>query len=466
MVQQSSVQDLALLGIERKSPRPVPELITDQDNGSPLITDEAGTAPEDRRFRPDIEGMRALAILLVVFYHAGVPGLSGGFVGVDVFFVISGFVITGLMLREHAVTKRTRLQAFYGRRARRILPAASLVIIVTVLGSYKWLGFLTGNATATVAKSASLFYANFHFIATGTNYLASQQPPSALQNYWSLSVEEQFYIVYPSLFLFAALIWPTRSMRAKMTILLVVGLGTSLIWSIQQTSANTVAAYFSPFTRAWELALGGLVAVASSKLIKFPRLVAATATWIGLTGVLVAAFLFNSSTKYPGVAVMLPVIGTALVIAGGTAQPRIGTETILRTPPFQWLGRLSYSLYLWHWPILIIATQHVGHALPVQENLLLVLLALGLSVGSYYLIENPIRHWKYLWRSADRSITLGVILIAVTLLFVTIEIANHSGTIATADGSNETSPASIVESGATRDILRSIAASSTIRSNS
>ena len=182
-MQQSSFEELAFLGRQEELPREIPDVVAPEDDRFLPSGDEAGTAPGDRKFRPDVEGLRAVAILLVVLYHAAVPGLTGRFVGVDVFFVISGFVITGLLLREHASSGKTRLGAFYGRRSRRILPAATLVIVITVLASYKWLGFITGNATATVAKTAALFYANFHFIATGTNYLAAQQPPSALQKF-------------------------------------------------------------------------------------------------------------------------------------------------------------------------------------------------------------------------------------------------------------------------------------------
>ena len=363
--------------------------------------------------------------MLVVLFHAGVPHITGGFVGVDVFFVLSGFVITGLLLREHASSGKTRLLAFYGRRSRRILPAATLVIIVTVLASYHWLGFLVGDDTARVGRTASLFYANFHFISTQTNYLASQAPPSALQNFWSLSVEEQFYVLYPTLFILAAVTWRRVAIRPKLTILLVCSIVASFAWSIHQTSANSVAAFFSPFTRAWELALGALIAVASLQLARIPRGPAAVMTWAGLGGILVAAFTYNSATPYPGVAVALPVVSTALIVAGGMARPTMGSEAILRLPPFQWMGKLSYSLYLWHWPILIIAAQHVGHPLSVEDNLLWVLFALALSVGSYFLVENPIRHWNFLVRSGGRSVSLGALLIAVSLAVATFEIASH-----------------------------------------
>ncbi len=351
--------------------------------------------------------------------------MTGGFVGVDVFFVISGFVITGLLLREHAAAGRNRLLAFYGRRCRRILPAASVVIVCAVLASYHWLGFLTGDETARTGRSASLFYSNFHFIAVGTNYLASQAPPSVLQNYWSLSVEEQFYLLYPTLFLFAALTWRKVDVRSKLAVLLAAGISASLAWSIHQTSVNGVAAYFSPFTRAWELALGALVAVGSLQLAKLPRFIALAMTWSGLVGILVAAFVFNSTTSYPGSAVALPVLSAALVIAGGMARPTLGAESLLRSPPLQWIGRLSYSLYLWHWPILIIAAQHVGHGLSVEENLLWLLVALALSIGSYFIIENPIRHWIFLSRSAGRSLALGAALVCGTLGIIAFEIATH-----------------------------------------
>ncbi len=461
-MEQSSVHELAFLG-RQVPPRQVPELPSVDDSRFLDSGDEAGTAPSDRKFRPDVEGLRAIAILLVVLYHAGFPGLTGGYVGVDVFFVISGFVITGLLLREQAAAGRTRLATFYGRRSRRILPAATLVIIVTVLASYRWLGFITGNATASVARDASLFYANFHFISTGTNYLASQQPPSALQNYWSLSVEEQFYLVYPTLFLFAAVTWRHVSMRLKLTILLGSGVFVSYLWSLHQSSANDVAAYFSPFTRAWELALGALVAVGSLQLAKLPRSVASLMTWTGLGCIVIAAFVFSGSTRYPGSAVTLPVVATALVIAGGMARPRFGAETVLRFPPFQWLGRLSYSLYLWHWPILIIAAQHVGRPLSFEDNLMLLLLATMISILSYLMIENPIRHWSFLFRHSSRSITLGILLICLSLAVATLEIVGHSGTPSTGPTTSTTSTTAVAaattgpQPAAVSSVLESIA---------
>ena len=268
--------------------------------------DEAGTAPGDRRFRPDVEGLRAVAVILVVLYHAGFPSLTGGFVGVDVFFVISGFVITGLLLRERASTSKTSILAFYGRRCRRILPAATLVIIVTVVASYVVLGVVFGNPTAIDARWTAVFLANFHFASIGTDYLNANQPPSPLLNFWSLAVEEQFYLVYPTIFLVVAGLRTRLSLRARLIAVLVPIIVGSLVWSVVQTHANPTAAYYSPLTRAWELALGALIACGTPWLMRLRPTIAAGMTWIGLAAIGVAAFAYSGSTPYPGILVAVP----------------------------------------------------------------------------------------------------------------------------------------------------------------
>ena len=333
-------------------------------------TDEAGTAPEDRRFRPDVQGLRAVAVVLVVLFHAHVPTLTGGYVGVDVFFVISGFVITGVLLRERASTGSNSIVAFYGRRARRIIPAATLVIITAVIASYVVLGPLSGGQTAGDARWASVFLINVHFSHEGTNYLSSLLPPSVLQNYWSLAVEEQFYLVYPAVFVVVAGLWRQRSLRCRLGLMLAIALAGSLAESVVMTSNDPNTAYFSTVPRIWELALGGLVAVGTVGLRRVPMPLASTASWLGLGLILVAAFVFTPATSYPGSAVILPVVGAALVIAGGVAEPDYGVEVLLRLRPFQWLGLISYSLYLWHWPILTMAAERRGgDSLPVTQSL-------------------------------------------------------------------------------------------------
>jgi peptidoglycan/LPS O-acetylase OafA/YrhL len=388
--------------------------------------DEAGTAPEDRRFRPDVQGLRAVAVVLVVLFHAHVPGLSGGYVGVDVFFVISGFVITGVLLRERASTGSTSILTFYGRRVRRIIPAATLVIVAAVIASYVLLGPLSGNQTAADARWASVFLINFHFASTGTNYLAAQLPPSVLQNYWSLAVEEQFYLVYPAMVFVVASLSRVLTLRRRLGLVLGVAVTVSFAVSIIQTHSNPTAAYFSPLPRVWELALGGLVAVGTVNLRRLPPLVGALLSWLGLGAILLAAFAFSSTTAYPGCAVALPVIGTALVIAGGVATPAYGVEMLLRLPPFQWVGLISYSLYLWHWPVLTIAAQRSRTGgLSVGASMWCVLVSVALAMVTYLLLESPIRHNRFLTTKRWASLVLGGCLIASSLSVARVEIHLH-----------------------------------------
>ena len=389
--------------------------------------DEAGTAPQDRRFRPDVEGLRAVAVLLVVLYHADVARVTGGYVGVDVFFVISGFVITGVLLRERDATGRTSIASFYARRVRRILPAATLVILVVVVSCYTLLGPVSGDLVADDGRWAAVFLSNFHFEAIGTNYFTAKLPPSPLQNFWSLSVEEQFYLVYPTLFLVVARVKGRLSLQTKMAICLVVVIGASYWISVVQTATQPTSAYFSPFTRAWELALGALVAVGTPVLKRLPALSATLLTWSGLAAIVVAAFTFTAQTAYPGALVAIPVVGAALVIAGGVVAPRVGAERLLGLGPFQWFGRRSYSLYLWHWPILIIAADEAGRAiLPIGESLALVLLAIVISMASYSFIENPVRHRRF-----PTGITVGAgittVVATVVILSLMIEVQTRSG---------------------------------------
>ena len=372
----------------------------------PDARDEPGTAPGDRRFRPDIEGLRAVAVLLVVLYHAGFGGLSGGYVGVDVFFVISGFVITGVLLRERESSSSTSLLRFYARRSRRIIPAATLVIVVTVIATYAALGVVTGDQTAIDARWTAVFLANFHFASLGTNYLTAQQPPSPLLNFWSLAVEEQFYLVYPALFLLIAGLRTRWSLQARLAVGLIVVIATSFAVSVLQTASSPTVAYYSPFTRAWELALGALVAVGTTWLRRVPTAAGSVMTWVGLAAIAFGAIAFDSHTAYPGSLVAIPVVGACLVIAGGVNTPRWAAESLLGLAPFRWLGRLSYSLYLWHWPILILAAEAAGRtSLPFHQNIVWLAVALAASVISFGLVENPIRH---LGASPKKSVVMGL----------------------------------------------------------
>jgi peptidoglycan/LPS O-acetylase OafA/YrhL len=370
--------------------------------------------------------LRAIAVTLVLLFHANVPGMGGGYVGVDVFFVISGFVITGVLLRERASTAKTSIPRFYARRVRRIIPAATLVIVVAVVASYVVLGPLSGSQTAGDARWASFFLINVHFASTGTNYLASQLPPSVLQNYWSLAVEEQFYLVYPTIFLVVAALSIRVSLRRRLAVVLGAAMVVSFAISVVQTSSNQTAAYFSTFPRVWELAIGGLVAVSTTGLRRLPAPVAAALSWGGLALIILAAVTFSSSTAYPGSAVALPVLGAAFVIAGGVAKPNYGAELVLGLRPCQWVGLISYSLYLWHWPVLTIAAEHsASGTLSVHDALGWELVSVVLAVLTYRLVENPIRHNRSLISRRWASLALGGCLIVSSFAVATIELHAH-----------------------------------------
>ena len=244
------------------------------DSGTQLLLpsgDEAGTAPEDRAFRPDVQGMRAVAVLLVVFSHVGIPGMVDGIIGVDVFFVISGFVITGLLLRERATTGHTGIVAFYGRRARRIIPMATLVIIVVVVVDRIIDGAVLGNAVAVNGRWDAMFQGNTFSLEVLLHdvYTGPPSPPQlgGLAVYWSLAVEEQFYLVFPALFVLVAM-WPGRwSVRSRLATLLAFVIACSFAYAF---SLNPVDAYLSTIARAWELAVGGLLAVSTIWLKRLP----------------------------------------------------------------------------------------------------------------------------------------------------------------------------------------------------
>ena len=361
-----------------------------------------------------------MAVALVVLFHAGVPGVRGGYVGVDVFFVISGFVITGLLLRERAASGRTSVVQFYARRCRRILPAATVVIVATVILGHLLLGPVSGSSVAGDGRWAALFLANFHFMAIGTNYFSTQALPSPLQHYWSLAVEEQFYLVYPTVLIVIAGAGRRARLRARLTGVLAVVTTLSFALSVVQTSSNQTVAYFSPFTRAWELALGALIALATPRIARLPSAVASCVGWLGLAAIVVSAMVFTNHSAYPGSLVALPVLGAGLVIAAGTARPRRGVETLLGRASFRWLGQRSYSLYLWHWPVLVLAAERTGKvALPVADNLLLIGVAIVLAAASYSFVENPIRRARL---TPGRSILGGASLVltavVVSMLFL------------------------------------------------
>jgi len=347
--------------------------------------------------------MRAIAVALVVLNHAGVPGLGGGYVGVDVFFVISGFLITGLLLHEAERTGGVSIRKFYMRRARRILPAAMLTLVATDIAACVLLNFVRAKDALNASVWTAFFAANVHFAHVATNYFDRAQPPSPFLHYWSLAVEEQFYLVWPALIAVILLVGRRLRRSPHTTLALVAAAITiaSLVWSIHDTTADPYGAYFSPFVRAWELGLGALLAFGTGRLARIPSAIRAAAGWAGCGLIAYAAVAFSTSTAFPGYAALVPTVGAALLIVAGVASlPAWAPSGLISTPPFTWLGDRSYALYLWHWPILIIAAQHAGHTLSLEKNLMLIALAVAISGLSYALVENPLRHRRWTGRTA------------------------------------------------------------------
>jgi peptidoglycan/LPS O-acetylase OafA/YrhL len=372
---------------------------------------------EGSRFRADVEGLRAVAVLAVVAYHAGLGWVGGGFVGVDVFYVVSGFLITGLLWEELRDTGRLRFAAFYARRARRLLPASALVLVVTVVASSAWLSPLRARVVTGDAAAAALYVANYRFAAQGTDYLA-ERFASPIQHYWSLGVEEQFYLLWPLLLLgvFLAgrrLRWTSPALVA--TVLALAGAG-SFALSLRLTSVSEPWAFFSLSTRAWELAAGGVVALSVPRLRRLPGVAAAALGWLGLGEIVWSTVRLNASTPFPGTAALLPVGGTVAVIAAGCAAPRLGPSLLLGTRLMRLGGRLSYSWYLWHWPLLILAPAMVGHALGLPWNLGLAAASGLLALATVKLVEDPVRFSARLRTRPGRSLALGAGLTAVAVV--------------------------------------------------
>ncbi|MDQ3885833.1 MAG: acyltransferase, partial [Actinomycetota bacterium] len=398
-------------------------------------------------FRPDIEGLRAVAVLVVVLYHAAIPGLPGGFVGVDVFFVVSGFLITGLLLRDIVTTGTVRLARFYGARARRLLPAGITVLVAVAVASAWWLPPLQARSVLHDALASAAYAGNYRFAIRGTDYLAADAPPSPFQHYWSLGVEEQFYLLWPALLITAA--WIARSAAAFLRrpahrrpspgppvapiLLVVIGVAVvSFAISLRWTYTAPPWAFFSLPSRAWELAVGGLVALSVPVWHRLPSLLAAVAGWAGLALILVGCLRLGSSTPYPGAAALLPVLGTALVITAGCTQARGGVGTALSLRPLRQVGRYSYCWYLWHWPVLVLGPVVAGHALGLEARFTAVAVSAGLAVVTTHAVEDPVRFAAPLRRSPARSLLVGggttaVAVAASLLVLVAVPVPAGSG---------------------------------------
>lgn len=373
-----------------------------------------GTSLERSGFRLDIQGMRAIAVLLVLLYHAGVPGVRGGYIGVDVFFVISGFLITTHIVKL-LDQDNLHLRTFWSRRIRRLLPASwSVAAITAVLGVLLFPPIVIPRMLNT-ASATFAYVPNILFAVEGTDYLANKEP-SVFQHYWSLGVEEQFYLIWPILLLIAfRLLKGNHKGLLAFTALLTL---TSFLLGWKVTYWHQSWAFFLLPTRAWELGIGAVLAIG---LMVYPRLQRAGAwkawaAWGGLAAVVASAAAFNDATPFPGWEAAIPSLGAFLMVLGGTGSTRGGATLLLATRPLVFLGKISYSVYLVHWPLIVIPQTAIGWENPLALPVKLGLAALALPLGwlSWRFIEEPFRSPKR-WGAGTRRTLLTAVVGAAAL---------------------------------------------------
>jgi peptidoglycan/LPS O-acetylase OafA/YrhL len=368
------------------------------------VTTESKKPDQQSGFRPDVEGLRAVAILLVILYHAHVPGFGGGYIGVDVFFALSGYLITGILAREFRERGRIDFWRFYARRVRRLLPAASLLVLFVLLAGRTLYapGELWPLATQGVATS--LYLSNVPFIVTATDYLAAGQEHSALLHMWSLAVEEQFYLLWP-----AAVAWALhlRARRGRLGLWPLVALAaTSFVLSSWWTRTAPIWAFFAMPARVWEFALGAFaVLIPTSALEAGPR--GRFIGWLALAAIVAGAMLFGTTTPFPGVAALIPVLGVACLVRATATAPDLGVGRWLGLASMQTIGRLSYSWYLWHWPLLVFA-RHRGWIVGAWGGVAVSAFALLLAQLTFVTLESPVRRSRVLTSRPAMAVGIGL----------------------------------------------------------
>lgn len=357
--------------------------------------------------RADLQGLRAVAVALVVLFHLRPELVPGGFIGVDVFFAISGFLITAHLLREVEGSGSVRLGRFWARRARRLLPAALTVLLATLIAC--WVLAPVGDLPRFLRETAwsALYIENWALAGSSVDYLAAEASPSPMQHYWSLSVEEQFYLAWP--LLIAAAAWTAArlvarrpaergstltTLRAITAVVLALVFVASMVWSVVHTAQDPSPAYFATTTRAWEFAAGGLLAVVVAGASGRPRVVEAMrvpVAWAGLGAIGFAAFAYSEATPFPSATAAVPVLGTLAVIWAAAPSRGSSPVVVLSMRPVQWLGARSYSVYLWHWPVLVLGGFVLSRSATAFEQLVMLSVTLVLAEATTRWIEAPVR---------------------------------------------------------------------------
>jgi peptidoglycan/LPS O-acetylase OafA/YrhL len=386
---------------------------------------------------------------MVVIYHLYPSALPGGFAGVDVFFVISGYLITGHLWRGYAQTGKVSLADFWGRRARRLVPAAALVLTVTWIAARVIEPATQFANTAQQILASALYYQNWQLSSDAVNYFKSANAATPVQHFWSLSVEEQFYIVWPLLFLLAAFLTamlalantgraaPVLASTGTRTRGVVVGVLTaalviaSLAYSMHETNANAPAAYFMTATRMWELGAGGLLALAPARLT---RALARQGWlgWFGLAVVIGSAFVLTGSMAFPGALALLPVLGAVALIAGGSAEGRCGPSRLTSARLMVFIGGISYSLYLWHYPLINLYTGWRGRAPGLLSGPVILAVTVLLAWLTKTFVEDKVRLAPFIARHRWRSLAMAlvaVVPVALAAVYITGEPAPWNGTL-------------------------------------
>ncbi|GAA1725656.1 acyltransferase family protein [Microbacterium paludicola] len=345
------------------------------------LTDRARQAG----FRPDIQALRAIAVLSVLVYHLWPDSVPGGFVGVDVFFVISGYLITSHLVRERANTGRIAVGRFWARRAARLLPASLLVLAATAVAVIVWAPRSLWEQFLAEIASSALYVQNWRLVSDSVDYLAAENSASPVQHFWTLSVEEQFYVALPLLLLLACFVFRRLPWRAVMIGTLAVATAASFTYSVLLTDWSASAAYFSTLTRAWEFGVGALIS-----FLPFAGRRAAANLLAALGVVLIASstVLLSGEVPFPGSAALLPVAGAAVIVWAGGGSFLAGAGS---ARPIRFLGDTSYGIYLWHWPPIVLLPLATGHDLTMPEKLGTAAAAIALAGFSTRFVENPVR---------------------------------------------------------------------------
>ncbi|MGQ5648935.1 acyltransferase family protein [Streptomyces sp. EKR5.2] len=365
-----------------------------------------------RKYRPDIQGLRAVAIMMVVAMHCGILDIHGG---VDVSFVLSGFLIGGQLLAEIDKTGKVSLGKFWARRFRRLSPSMAITIVGTAAAAWIFGSPLRFRDYVADGLSASLSFLNWRLVENGTDYFANDGSQSPYQHFWSLGIEEQFYVVAPILLVVA--VWLSRKIFRN-RFLVVLGLLAVIAGSFYlgwtKTAENQPLAYFATHTRIWEITTGVLLALAAPLVSRMNTGFAAVITWLGLGTTLVTAMLISDATPLPGYAVAGPVAGALLVIAGGCANPRFGAERLLDNPVLDFIGNASYGWYLLHWPLLVLWPSIVDREFSMSDRFRVAVLSFLLAVLMHYVVERRFKRNTQLVARPWKGVLTGFVLTGVT----------------------------------------------------